>query len=129
MEENRINKWKNILATHGVREILMSFNTVFLGIYFLKITQGSIVTVASYYLVYYTTHILWRYIVGRCTTKRNIVKIYRFSMFTNLSVSVILLLLRENIVNYIYIFATYYALSQCLYWTTYEAMIYDLNTR
>lgn len=47
-------------------------------------------------------------------------------MFTNLSVSVILLLLRENIVNYIYIFATYYALSQCLYWTTYEAMIYDL---
>lgn len=48
-------------------------------------------------------------------------------MFTNLSVSVILLLLGENIVNYIYIFAIYYAFSQCLYWTTCEAMIYDLN--
>lgn len=34
-----MNKWKNILATHAVREILMLFNTVFLGIYFLKITR------------------------------------------------------------------------------------------
>lgn len=48
-------------------------------------------------------------------------------MFTNLSVSVILLSLGENIVTYIYLFALYYALSQCLYYTTYEAMIYDLN--
>lgn len=34
-----MHKWKNILATHAVREILKLFNTVFLGIYFLKITR------------------------------------------------------------------------------------------
>lgn len=124
-----MNKWKNILATHGVREILMLFNTVFLGIYFLKITQGSIVTVAIYYLIYYASHILWRYLIGRYVDEKNIIKIYRFSMFTNLSVSVLLLVLGENIVSYIYIFALYYAFSQCLYWTTYEVMIYDLNTQ
>lgn len=50
-------------------------------------------------------------------------------MFTNLSVSIILLILGKNIVNYIYLFATYYAFSQCVYWTTCEAMIYDLNEK
>lgn len=123
-----MNKWKNILATHEVREILMLFNTVFLGIYFLKITQGNIVTVAMYYLIYYISHILWRYLVGRHVNEKSILKIYRFSMFTNLSVSLILLMLGENIVTYIYLFALYYAFSQCLYWTTYAVMIYELNT-
>lgn len=124
-----MNKWRNILATHGVREILMLFNNVFLGIYFLKLTSGNMVTVATYYLIYYTIHILWRYLVGRMINNKNIVKIYRFSMFTNLSVSIILLVLGPSIVEYIYLFAMYYALSQCLYWTTYSVMIYELNEK
>lgn len=124
-----MNKWKKILLTHGVRELLMLFNTIFLGIYFLKLTNGNVATVAIYYLIYYTSHILWRYLVGRYIDEKSIMKVYRLSMFTNLSVSLILLILGPNIISYIYLFALYYAFSQCLYWTTYEVMIYELNSK
>lgn len=124
-----MNKWKNLILTHSTKEILILFNTIFLGIYFFKITEGSIVTVAVYYLIYYLFHIVWRYIVSKFISPNRVIKIYRFSLFTNFLVSLILLVSKENIVNYVYLFAIFYALSQCLYWTSYEIIIYDINNK
>lgn len=124
-----MNKWKSLILTHSIKEVLILFNTLFLGIYFLKITNGSIITVATYYLIYYLSHIIWRYIVSKFVKPDRVIKIYRFSLFTNLMVSLTLLISKENIVNYIYLFALFYAFSQCLYWTSYEIIIYDINNK
>lgn len=122
-----MNRWKNLILTHSTKEILILFNSIFLGIYFLKITQGNITTVAIYYLIYYLSHILWRYIVSKFIKSNRVIKIYRFSLFCNLLISLTLLISKENILNYIYLFATVYAFSQCLYWTSYETIINDAN--
>lgn len=124
-----MNKWKNLILTHSIKEILILFNTLFLGIYFLKITNGNIIIVAVYYLIYYLSHIIWRYIVSKFIKSNRVIKIYRFSLFTNLVVSLTLLISKGNITNYIYLFALFYALSQCLYWTSYEIIIYDTNNK
>lgn len=124
-----MNKWKNLILTHNIKEVLILFNTLFLGIYFLKITNGNIIIVAVYYLIYYLSHIIWRYIVSKFIKSNRVIKIYRFSLFTNLVVSLTLLISKENIINYIYLFALFYALSQCLYWTSYEIIIYDVNNK
>lgn len=124
-----MNKWKNLILTHSTKEILILFNTIFLGIYFFKITEGSVITVSVYYLIYYLFHIVWRYIVSKFIKPNRVIKIYRFSLFTNLIVSLILLISKESIVNYVYSFAIFYALSQCLYWTSYEIIIYDINNK
>lgn len=124
-----MNKWKNLIYTHGVKEIINLFNHTFLGIYFFKITEGSILIVALYYLVYYLSHIFWRYLVSKFISTKNVIILYRVAIFTNLLISLILIVSKENIINYIYLFATIYAFSQCLYWTSYEVIINDLNKK
>ncbi len=120
---------KNLLTIHSTKEIINIFSHTFLGIYFFNITQGSFSIVALYYLIYYISHILWRYIISKVINSNNILKIYRFSIITNLCISLILLIFRENIVTYIYAFALIYALSQCLYWTTYEILISNIRDK
>lgn len=124
-----MNKWKTLVFTHGIKEIVNLFNSTFLGIYFFKITEGSTFIVALYYLVYYLSHILWRYLVSVFMNSKNVIKTYRTGIFSNLIMSLILILAKENIVNYIFLFATIYAFSQCLYWTSYEIIINDLNKK
>lgn len=122
-----MNKWKTLIFTHSIKEIVNLFNQTFLGIYFFKITEGSILIVAIYYLIYYLTHIIWRYLVSKFINSKNVIKLYRTAIFTNLIMSLILIISKENIVNYIYWFGSLYAFSQCLYWTSYEIIINDLN--
>lgn len=120
-------KWKNLIFTHSTKEIINLFNSIFLGIYFFKITDGSVEIVALYYLIYYLTHILWRYLISKVVNSRRVVNLYRLSIFTNLIMSLTLIIMKQNIVRYIYYFGAIYALSQCLYWTNYEIIVNDLN--
>lgn len=122
-----MNKWKNLIFTHCIKEILPLFNSLFLGIYFLKITEGNLTTIALYYLIYYLSHVTCRYIVSKFINSSRVIKMYRMGLLTTLIISLILLFSRENIVNFIYLFAIIYAFSQCLYWSSYEVIIDNLN--
>lgn len=124
-----MNKWKNLIFTHCIKEILPLFNSLFLGIYFLKITEGNLTAIAMYYLTYYLSHIFCRYIVSKFINTYRVIKMYRMGLLTTLIISLILLFLRENIVNVIYLFAIIYAFSQCLYWSSYEVIIDNLNNK
>ena len=124
-----MNKWKNLIFTHCIKEILPLFNSLFLGIYFLKITQGNLTTIALYYLIYYLSHIFCRYIVSKFINTNRVIKMYRMGLLTTRIISLILLFSKENIVNFIYLFATIYAFSQCLYWSSYEVIIDNLNNK
>lgn len=122
-----MNKWKNLIFTHCIKEILPLFNGLFLGIYFLKITEGNLTTIALYYLIYYLSHVICRYIVSKFINSSRVIKMYRMGLLTTLIISLTLLFARENIVNFIYLFAMVYAFSQSLYWSSYEVIIDNLN--
>ena len=52
------NVWKNFLMSDLAGKVISVFKDVFLGIYFLKITQGNIVDVSVYYITFFLTYLL-----------------------------------------------------------------------
>ena len=57
----------------------------------------------------------------------NVIKLYRVSLFANLITVSILLVLREDIVNYIYVFALLQSFAISLYHATYENITCNIN--
>lgn len=47
------NVWKNFLISDLAGKVISVFKDVFLGIYFLKTTQGNIVDVSIYYITFF----------------------------------------------------------------------------
>lgn len=122
-----MDRWKSLILTHIFKEAVILFNNIFLGIYFFKMTENSIITVSLYYFIFYFMSIPLRYVFSIMINSNRVIKMYRLALFINLIVPLILILLKDNIVNYIYLFALFYAATQMLYWTSYEVIIKDIN--
>lgn len=59
-----------IVFTHSVDSIISKFASLFLAIYFLKITDGNIVSVVTYYLFKYSLNGLFSYLSLKCINKK-----------------------------------------------------------
>lgn len=116
-----------IIMAHGASNLISKFNTIFLGIYFLKLTDGNLRNVILFYLVQYICTPIFSYIVCRIINGRNLVKIYRLGILLNSLTFVVLFLMGENIVGYIFIFAVIQNFVGMLYWEPYKNLIYNFN--
>ena len=61
----RNNVWKSFLMSDLAGKVISVFKDIFLGIYFLKITQGNIVDVSMYYITFYLTYLICLLIVNK----------------------------------------------------------------
>ena len=95
-------------------KVIGVFKDVFLGIYFLKITQGNIVDVSMYYITFFLTYLICLLIVNRLQ-KMNLVYMFRIGIFLNLMQCIILLIAGEQISNYIIEFAIFASIGNADY--------------
>ena len=123
-EGNRL--WKNFLVSDLAGKVIGTFKDVFLGIYFLKITQGSIVDVSLYYIVFFMTYLLCLLGVNKIQ-KMNLVVMFRIGIFLNLMQCIILLILGENISNYIIPFAVFASIGNAFYYYPEQILIKRVN--
>ena len=123
-EGNRL--WKNFLVADLAGKVIGTFKDVFLGIYFLKITQGSIVDVSLYYIVFFMTYLLCLLGVNKIQ-KMNLVVMFRIGIFLNLMQCIILLILGENISNYIIPFAVFASIGNAFYYYPEQILIKRVN--
>ena len=123
-EGNRL--WKNFLVADLAGKVIGAFKDVFLGIYFLKITQGSIVDVSLYYIVFFMTYLLCLLGVNKIQ-KMNLVVMFRIGIFLNLMQCIILLILGENISNYIIPFAVFASIGNAFYYYPEQILIKRVN--
>ena len=117
---------KKLVITYGLHAVLTNFISIFLGMYFLKVTGGNITTVAKYYIVDYLCHILFFFVIYKFFRKIKDIHIYRTSLIVTLAMCALLLVMKENVVNYIYLIAVIHGLAQSLYYTVYKTMITDI---
>lgn len=117
----------NLILTHASENIISTFNTVFLGIYFLKITNGNVASVVLFYLIKYGVTPLFSYLVNKKLNKQNVVNTYRIGIFLHALSFVFLLFMKEKIVDYIYLYAIITSCISQFYWQPYKAMIYNLK--
>lgn len=118
---------KKIVFTHSINSIVSKFASLFLAIYFLKITEGNFVSVVLYYIVKYSLSGVFSFIYLKLLNKNNILNFYRIGLLSNGICLLILLFLGENVKDYIYMYAVLDCATSCLYWTPYKMILYNFK--
>ncbi len=122
----RDNVWKSFLMSDLAGKVISVFKDIFLGIYFLKITQGNIVDVSMYYITFYLTYLICLLIVNKLQ-KVNLVSMFRVGIFLNLMQCIILLIVGEQISNYIIPFAIFASIGNAFYYYPEQILIKRVN--
>lgn len=116
-----------LVVLNNLKNIVEIFGNLFLSIYFFNITNGNLIEVLKYWLLYSASNLVYRYVICKFINTKNVIRLYRVSLFANLITVSILLVLRENIINYIYIFALLQSFAISLYYATYENITCNIN--
>ena len=122
----RNNVWKSFLMSDLAGKVISVFKDIFLGLYFLKITQGNIVDVSMYYITFYLTYLICLLIVNKLQ-KVNLVSMFRVGIFLNLMQCIILLIVGEQISNYIIPFAIFASIGNAFYYYPEQILIKRVN--
>ena len=107
---------KKIVFTHSINSIVSKFTSLFLAIYFLKITDGNFISVVLYYTLKYSLNAIFSFLSLKFLNKNNVLKFYRIGLFSNGFCLFVLLLLGNNVKDYIYLFAVLDCATSLLYW-------------
>lgn len=119
--------WIKLIVLNNLKDIIRIFGNLFLSIYFFNITDGSLIEVIKYWLIYSSSNLIYRYIICKYIDSNNVIKLYRISLFANFITVTILLILKEQIINYIHIFALLQSFAISLYYATYENITCSIN--
>lgn len=122
----RNNVWKSFLMSDLAGKVISVFKDIFLGIYFLKITQGNIVDVSMYYITFYLTYLICLLFVNKLQ-KVNLVSMFRVGIFLNLMQCIILLIVGDQISNYIIPFAIFASIGNAFYYYPEQILIKRVN--
>ena len=90
---------KKIVFTHSINSIVSKFTSLFLAIYFLKITDGNFISVVLYYTLKYSLNAIFSFLSLKFLNKNNVLKFYRIGLFSNGFCLFVLLLLPYSIVQ------------------------------
>lgn len=119
------NTWKFLIADIAGKAIGV-FKDIFLGIYFLKVTQGNIVDVSLYYIVFFMTYLICLLGVNKLQ-KMNLLVMFRIGIFLNLLQCVVLLIVGDKISNYIIPFAIFSSIGNAFYYYPEQILIKRVN--
>ena len=103
--------WKNFLIADLTEKVINVFKDIFLGIYFLKVTDGNIVDVSTYYIMQYMTYLICFFFVNRLS-KLNLIVMFRIGIVLNLLQCIVLLCVGDNISNYMLPFAIFVSIDR-----------------
>lgn len=117
------NNRKIIAIIAFLRKFISIFFSVFFNIYILKIVNNDLNFILKYTMYSVILGLIIEYIILKKINSRNAKKIYRISFPLLTLCIIILLVFKENIVNYIYLFKTLHTLSSICYAAPYELMI------
>lgn len=119
--------WIKLVVLNNLKDIVRIFGNLFLSIYFFNITNGNLIEILKYWLLYSASNLIYRYVICKHINTNNVIKLYRVSLLANLITVSILLILREKIVDYIYIFSLIQSFAISLYYATYENITCNIN--
>lgn len=117
------NNRKIIAIIAFLRKFISIFFSLFFNIYILKIVNNDLNFILKYTMYSVILGLIIEYIILKKINSRNAKKIYRISFPLLTLCIIILLVFKENIVNYIYLFKTLHTLASICYAAPYELMI------
>lgn len=107
----------------AIKKIMTIFLGPFLTAYFISPSTNSILNIAIYYIFTYATMALSTLVVAVLAEKRNRIKIFRIGIILNFIYILIIILLKEKIINYLPIISILYCISASCYYFPYNLFI------
>lgn len=118
---------KNLLIAHNLRLILSIFKSTFLSLYFYQVLEQDIIKLAVYNIIYVTFNLIFYFIIYKKISNKNINIIYKLSFLSMTIIFIILLFLKENLLQLAYIIAILEAFTTAIYWSTYQLYLYNVS--
>ncbi len=112
-----------IIIMDAIKKIMTIFLGPFLTAYFISTSTNSILNIAIYYIFTYATMALSTLVVASLVEKRNRIKIFRIGIILNFIYILIIILLKEKIINYLPIISILYGISASCYYFPYNLFI------
>ena len=112
-----------IIIMDAIKKIMTIFLGPFLTAYFICTSTNSILNIAIYYIFTYATMALSTLVVAALAEKRNRIKIFRIGIILNFIYILIIILLKEKIINYLPIISILYGISASCYYFPYNLFI------
>ena len=112
-----------IIIMDAIKKIMTIFLGPFLTAYFISTSTNSILNIAIYYIFTYVTMALSTLVVAALAEKRNRIKIFRIGIILNFIYILIIILLKEKIINYLPIISILYGISASCYYFPYNLFI------
>lgn len=107
----------------AIKKIMTIFLGPFLTAYFISTSTNSILNISIYYIFTYATMALSTLVVAVLAEKRNRIKIFRIGIILNFIYILIIILLKEKIINYLPIISILYGISASCYYFPYNLFI------
>ncbi len=102
---------KIIIIDRAIGNILDLFSNTFLSAYFYKLTQDNMIYISVYYIIVWIIATIGALLVGNYIKRRNKVVLYRYGILINSIFIILIICLKEEILNYVWLMAIIYGMS------------------
>ena len=110
--ENKLSNGAQILILdQAIGEIINIFLNTFLAAYFYRISEQNILYLSLYHIIGWFVATIGAFMVGDFIKRKNKVNLYRFGIFVKCLYLFLIILLKENIIDYVAIIGIMYGLS------------------
>lgn len=123
MKKKIKSEQNTIIIMDAIKKIMTIFLGPFLTAYFISTSTNSILNISIYYIFTYATMALSTLVVAALAEKRNRIKIFRIGIILNFIYILIIILLKEKIINYLPIISILYGISASCYYFPYNLFI------
>ncbi len=102
---------KIIIIDRAIGNILDLFSNTFLSAYFYKLTQDNMIYISVYYIIVWIIATIGALLVGNYIKRKNKVVLYRYGILINSLFIILIICLKEEILNYVWLMAIIYGMS------------------
>ncbi len=115
---------ENIIITiNAIKKVMVLFLGPFLTAYFIKTSKESIIDLSSYYIFSYIMLAICSFIVASIIKRKFRIGMFRVGVILNFFYVMLIIILKEKIINYLPILSIVYGISSSTYWFSYNLFV------
>ncbi len=115
-----MSNYKSLFALRLLKSTVEIFVNSFFIMYFLTISNQNVLQLGVYYILVYLTVYLSIYFLGNYSKNNRRIYLLRIGIVLNLVYFLLILFLKDNLVDYIYFIAIIYGLEEGFYYSVYN---------
>lgn len=112
-----------IIIINAIKKIMVLFLGPFLTAYFIKASKESMIDLSIYYIFSFIILAIGSFVVASIIKKKFRIRMFRIGVILNFLYVMLIIILKERIIDYLPILAIVYGISSSAYWFSYNLFV------